>query len=240
MSNEKTIDERISELPDDVKSTKLPEEGLPKEFEKFAGKPITEVLKVALESQANYTKGQQDKATAERLVEELTGSKQTLEKTLKELQEKSTPEPEPEPESDDEYEYMTKGEFKKLMAELNKPKEDGEKPLTQAQVVETVKMQTTIDRFSEKHPELDEADLNSIIQFGIAKGAKNLNEAFDLYSDLAKKLGYDKEGKSETHIIPSQQEGHEKESEANRTRFSDIVSSANKSRLGSMITPVKG
>ncbi len=237
MSNEKTIDERIAELPEDVKGTKLPEEGLPKEFEKFAGKPITDVLKIALESQANYTKGQQDKATAEKLVEELTNSKKSLEQTLADLQ-KPESEPEPEP-TEDEYEYMTKGDFKKMMAEMNKPKESDEKPLTQAQVVETVRMQNIIDKFTGDHPELDEADVNSIIQFGIAKGANNLNEAFDQYSKLAKKLGYNKGTETETHVIPNQIGGQEKASEDGKTRFDDIVSATQKSRLGSMITPVK-
>lgn len=237
MSNEKTIDERISALPENVKELKLPEEGLPDEFKKYAGKPITEVLKSQMESQAQYTSAQQDKKNAERLVEELTNKSSQLEQTLAELQKK--PEPEPEPiDTDEDYEYMTKADFKKAIAEINKPKDDDTK-LTKEKVVEMVRLQNKVDRFMEDHPQLEEVDVSSLIQFGITKGAKDLNEAYKMYEDLATKIGLKKEGKSETVVLPNKLDGGEEMVQEDGSRFDRIINASKKSRMSNMITPVK-
>jgi len=241
MSNEKTIDERIAELPDNVKQITLPKEGLPKEFEKYAGKPITEILKSQMETQANYTKGQQEKATVEKLLEEFQNTKQGMEEKLAELTKKT--EREPETNLDEEYEYVTRSDVKKTIEDtVTKILQSHlqERPaLTQKEVVDTVRTQKVIDKFMDKHPELNDDDVDSIIQFGISKQAKSLEEAYEKYTDLAKRMGLNSGKNTQTHVVPNMLAGGaDNEPAEGGSRFDSIVKRANKTRMSSIITPV--
>ena len=201
MSNPKSIDERIADLPETIREQKL--EGLPDEFKHWEGKSVADVFKSQLEGQSALTKANQDKSTAQKLAEELDNSNKTLQQQLTQFK-------------DDVY--MTKADFKKMMKDLQ-PKDEGEK-LTKEEIVETVRMENLINKFSDKHPDLGNDDINAIVQFGINTGAKTLDEAYVSFQTLAKKMGL-KDGEGKTVVVPSQinntgtDDGDEKEAAVN-------------------------
>jgi len=236
---EKDAIEQLESLPESLKEMKLPEEGLPDNLKQWSGKSVADILKSYNEAQSSLTKAYQDKSTAQALVKELETKNMSYEERLQELTQQTTQEEVVDDTTDDEYEYLTKGEMKKMLKELNKPTTtDEKKGLDKDEIVELVRGERIIGRFQDEHPEYNDSDINAIIQVGIAYNAKDLNEANEKFLELAGKSGL-KKSESKEKPVPSQVSGVNVDPDTKEPLHKKFIKVGNRGSFSDILTPVR-